>query len=413
MTTEDSSSVWVEARSPDGSTYYYHSETRETRWTKPDDELIELTTELTTKKDRVEAVCEWYARHEDCAEELCASLEECLNDDIKKALATLYVLDAIFRKRTPAAAILAEECNRSALPSLVVERMARLFKDADDKLRARDAANSAIFLVGIWEKKKCLTHRLLRDLRDKLAPLRYAEATNAVHSPPTLTRQDEESDASPVVVPLISPTRQHQTSSGEELVPKQGATVTGKVVSHKKFGCFVKVSGIKTDGLVPRGKMTQDAKVGTRLTLVVQPVKEKNRWAGAVLQDDDQPFGHVLSTQPYGYFIRCDDGREGLMHKKDTNGKHYQLGERVRIRVTGLGPDRRCKFVPILHAEAPKKHLKVQLPKKGADEAVQEATQQSTTTSSNKRPAEPIEVKSFDQSNAEKKQRKSYVAIED
>lgn len=32
--------VWVETMSPDGKPYYYHSQTRETRWNKPENVVV-------------------------------------------------------------------------------------------------------------------------------------------------------------------------------------------------------------------------------------------------------------------------------------------------------------------------------------------------------------------------------------
>ncbi|KAJ8602826.1 hypothetical protein CTAYLR_002613 [Chrysophaeum taylorii] len=171
--------MWREAKSGDGRVYYYHSETRETKWVKPD-ELVEAIGKLSTKKERVEAVREQFSRNPNPAElleKLAAHAKTQGDEDFvrrfKRGLAALYVVDSILRRKTPEAKALAAECARGKLAE-ILRCAADVFDGGNDeeRLKVRDAANATVFLVNVWEKKKCID---VTGLKEALEPLRWKD----------------------------------------------------------------------------------------------------------------------------------------------------------------------------------------------------------------------------------------------
>lgn len=584
--------MWIEANTLDGQRYYYHSETRETRWTKPheaEDGLVELrrlVQKLTTKRDRVQAVAKWFQETGD-VESLCAELKSVSPsasdtvDQMKELLACLYVMDAVFRLKSEAAKQFSAACGD--LPARLVSQIGIIFEKDRHKIRAREVANSTVFLATVWKKKRCLVPKVLTNLEDALTPLRWLDTPARVDPPPpppddtaaapvnsdaaavdsaaapvdtatspvvsataqvdtaaapldaapasadssrphidrSSARVDppsvpiDSASALPIDTPALAPAPAQRkklsrfsskssppegeviqgggkvlarsergailatdrgtcllvgallepesevteplkvtsTTAGEDWAfevsmapsstkkstrrdeqpkeekdgcPKPGITVIGTVCTIRDFGCFVKVPGYSTDGLVSKFKLKSEVNLGDTLRLVVQPTKEVGKWAGVPVVDNS-PFGKVISVLPYGYFVKCDDGREGLLHKNDSKGTKFQKGDRVRLKLLGLNAQQRCRFG--LH-DAPKKPVSnnaivVDLvnqpppppppppPKTRPQSAVRKIVwsqrQAEKPAPKKRKPAatEPFEVKSFDEIIAEKKKLKT------
>lgn len=160
-----------------------------------------------------------------------------------------------------------------------------------------------------------------------------------------------------------------------------GDVLDGTVTHVTGFGLFVDV-GI-ADGLVHRSEITWDKganpmalhQVGDHVRVVVTAIDpDKERISLSLKRLADDPWtrvgrdfteggsydAQITRLMPFGAFARLDDGLEGLIHVSELAphrvaepGDAVQVGDRVRVKVVGIDPERRRLSLSIRQAGEP------------------------------------------------------------
>ncbi len=158
----------------------------------------------------------------------------------------------------------------------------------------------------------------------------------------------------------------------------EGATVEGKVTKCLNFGAFVEVApGI--EGLVPLSEMSHTKRVlrsdelfkeGDRITVLIKEIRGDERrlllsfkdsggdsWSnvGEKLKIGTIVRGRVERREPYGLFVKLDEGVVGLLPKSkaaessDFSYDKYKVGDEVTVEVAEIREqDRRISLsVPL------------------------------------------------------------------
>jgi len=171
--------------------------------------------------------------------------------------------------------------------------------------------------------------------------------------------------------------RQRKARAAAEL--SVGDILEGVVTHVTGFGLFVDV-GI-ADGLVHRSEITWDKgvnpmtvhRVGDRVRVVVTAIDpEKERISLSIKQLEDDPWtrvgtdfseggtyeAEITRLMPFGAFARIADGLEGLIHVSELAahrvaepGDAVQVGNKVRVKVVGIDPERRRLSLSIRQAD--------------------------------------------------------------
>jgi small subunit ribosomal protein S1 len=158
-----------------------------------------------------------------------------------------------------------------------------------------------------------------------------------------------------------------------------GDVLEGMVTHVTGFGLFVDV-GI-ADGLVHRSEITWDKgvnpvtvhEVGDQVRVVVTAIDpEKERISLSIRQLADDPWtrvgqdfteagtydAQITRLMAFGAFARIGDGLEGLIHVSELAaqrvaepGDAVQVGERVRVKIVGIDPERRRLSLSIRQAD--------------------------------------------------------------
>jgi small subunit ribosomal protein S1 len=135
---------------------------------------------------------------------------------------------------------------------------------------------------------------------------------------------------------------------------KEGQVIEGKVTKCMKFGAFVELSpGI--EGLIPMGEMSYTKRVmrsdelvkeGEKVLVMVKSVDPETRRISLSLRDAGQdpwalvsqkfPVGTIVSgkierREPYGLFVKLDDGIVGLLPKSKANERPEFPFEKLRV----------------------------------------------------------------------------------
>jgi len=136
------------------------------------------------------------------------------------------------------------------------------------------------------------------------------------------------------------------------------------VVRTRDFGYFVKVAGF-VEGLLPRTKVDGPLQVGSAVRVRVHDVTGEGKWSGTAIfqggggapgaaetqtRGAKKARGVVTRVVRYGAFLRTADGREGLLHLKQTP-QHVVLrrGDRLEVRVVAIQPNGKCEFSYLRH----------------------------------------------------------------
>jgi len=171
--------------------------------------------------------------------------------------------------------------------------------------------------------------------------------------------------------------RQRKARAAAEL--NVGDILEGVVTHVTGFGLFVDV-GI-ADGLVHRSEITWDKgvnpmtvhRVGDRVRVVVTAIDpEKERISLSIKQLEDDPWtrvgtdfadgatydAEITRLMPFGAFARIAEGLEGLIHVSELAayrvaepGDAVQVGNKVRVKVVGIDPERRRLSLSIRQAD--------------------------------------------------------------
>lgn len=171
--------------------------------------------------------------------------------------------------------------------------------------------------------------------------------------------------------------RQRKARAAAEL--NVGDTLDGTVTHVTGFGLFVDI-GI-ADGLVHRSEITWDKgvnplamhQVGDQVQVVVTAIDpQKERISLSMKQLETDPWTRVGSDfvdggvyearitrlMAFGAFARIDDGLEGLIHVSElaphrvaTPADAVRVGDRVRVKIVGIEPERRRLSLSIRQAE--------------------------------------------------------------
>lgn len=177
--------------------------------------------------------------------------------------------------------------------------------------------------------------------------------------------------------------RQRKARAAAEL--EVGDVLEGSVTHVTGFGLFVDV-GI-ADGLVHRSEITWDKgmnpmtvhAVGDQVKVVVTAIDpDKERISLSIKQLENDPWTRVGSDfaeggvydaeitrlMPFGAFARIGDGLEGLIHVSELAaqrvaepGDAVQVGDRVRVKVVGVDPERRRLSLSIRQADGQNRHV--------------------------------------------------------
>lgn len=172
--------------------------------------------------------------------------------------------------------------------------------------------------------------------------------------------------------------RQRKARAAAEL--KIGDVLEGTVTHVTGFGLFVDV-GI-ADGLVHRSEITWDKglnpmtvhQVGDDVRVVVTAIDpEKERISLSIKQLADDPWtrvgtefaeggsydAEVTRLMAFGAFARISDGLEGLIHVSELAAHRVaepsdavQVGDRVRVKIVAVDPERRRLSLSIRQADA-------------------------------------------------------------
>src|SRR5438067_9001738 len=171
--------------------------------------------------------------------------------------------------------------------------------------------------------------------------------------------------------------RQRKARAAAEL--SVGDILEGVVTHVTGFGLFVDVG--MADGLVHRSEITWDKgvnpmtvhRVGDRVRVVVTAIDpEKERISLSIKQLEDDPWtrvgtdfseggtydAEITRLMPFGAFARIGDGLEGLIHVSELAayrvaepGDAVQVGNKVRVKVVGIDPERRRLSLSIRQAD--------------------------------------------------------------
>lgn len=166
---------------------------------------------------------------------------------------------------------------------------------------------------------------------------------------------------------------------------KVGDVLDGRVTHVTGFGLFVDV-GI-ADGLVHRSEITWDKgvnpltvhAVGDPVKVVVTAIDpDKERISLSIKQLQNDPWTRVGSDfaeggtyeaeitrlMPFGAFARIGDGLEGLIHVSELAAHHVaepgdavRVGDRVRVKVVGVDPERRRLSLSIRRSDGQNQHV--------------------------------------------------------
>jgi small subunit ribosomal protein S1 len=161
--------------------------------------------------------------------------------------------------------------------------------------------------------------------------------------------------------------RRRKAQAAAEL--KEGDVLDGTVTQVTGFGLFVDVGA--AEGLVHRSEITWDKAVnplgihkpGDKVRVQVTGVdRERERISLSIRQLAADPWSRVgteialgqdldatiTRLMPFGAFARIADGLEGLIHVSELASQRVadpsevvHVGDRVRVRVVGIDPDRR------------------------------------------------------------------------
>lgn len=161
--------------------------------------------------------------------------------------------------------------------------------------------------------------------------------------------------------------RRRKAQAAEEL--HEGDVLDGTVTQVTGFGLFVDVGA--AEGLVHRSEVTWDKganplavhKVGDRVGVKVIGIDhERGRISLSIRQLQEDPWsrvgtevhvgderdGTVTRVMPFGAFVRIAEGLEGLVHVSEISATRVadpaealSAGDRVRVRVVGIDPERR------------------------------------------------------------------------
>lgn len=164
-----------------------------------------------------------------------------------------------------------------------------------------------------------------------------------------------------------------------------GDVLDGRVTHVTGFGLFVDV-GI-ADGLVHRSEITWDKgvnpltvhAVGDPVKVVVTAIDpDKERISLSIKQLQNDPWTRVGSDfaeggtyeaeitrlMPFGAFARIGDGLEGLIHVSELAAHHVaepgdvvRVGDRVRVKVVGVDPERRRLSLSIRRSDGQNQHV--------------------------------------------------------
>ncbi|HEX9495494.1 MAG TPA: S1 RNA-binding domain-containing protein [Candidatus Limnocylindria bacterium] len=176
--------------------------------------------------------------------------------------------------------------------------------------------------------------------------------------------------------------RQRKARAAAQL--KVGDVLEGSVTHVTGFGLFVDV-GI-ADGLVHRSEITWDKgvnpmtvhSVGDPVKVVVTAIDpDKERISLSIKKLENDPWTRVGSDfaeggsydaeitrlMPFGAFARIADGLEGLIHVSELAshrvaepGDAVHVGDRVRVKVVGVDPERRRLSLSIRQADGQNQH---------------------------------------------------------
>lgn len=172
--------------------------------------------------------------------------------------------------------------------------------------------------------------------------------------------------------------RQRKARAAAEL--NVGDVLEGTVTHVTGFGLFVDV-GI-ADGLVHRSEITWDKgvnpmtvhRVGDRVRVVVTAIDpEKERISLSIKQLSDDPWtrvgtefaeggsydAEVTRLMAFGAFARIGEGLEGLIHVSELAAYRVaepsdavRVGDRVRVKIVAVDPERRRLSLSIRQADA-------------------------------------------------------------
>src|SRR5438874_419823 len=171
--------------------------------------------------------------------------------------------------------------------------------------------------------------------------------------------------------------RQRKARAAAEL--SVGDILEGVVTHVTGFGLFVDVG--MADGLVHRSEITWDKgvnpmtvhRVGDRVRVEVVGIDpERRRLSLSIKQLEDDPWtrvgtdfseggtydAEITRLMPFGAFARIGDGLEGLIHVSELAaylvaepGDAVQVGNKVRVKVVGIDPERRRLSLSIRQAD--------------------------------------------------------------
>jgi small subunit ribosomal protein S1 len=170
--------------------------------------------------------------------------------------------------------------------------------------------------------------------------------------------------------------RRRKAQAAAEL--HEGDTLEGTVTQVAGFGLFVDIGA--AEGLVHRSEITWDKglnpltvhKVGDRVNVKVIGVdRERDRISLSIRQLASDPWSLVgtdvrmgedvdatiTKLMPFGAFARIAEGLEGLIHVSELAmdrvadpSEVVKVGDRVKVRVVGIDPDRRRLSLSIRQA---------------------------------------------------------------
>ncbi len=161
--------------------------------------------------------------------------------------------------------------------------------------------------------------------------------------------------------------RRRKAKAAAEL--HEGDVLEGKVTQVAGFGLFVDVGA--AEGLVHRSEITWDKsanplsvhKVGDTVRVRVVGIdRERDRISLSIRQLEEDPWARVgtdlrlgqdvdatiTKLMPFGAFARIAEGLEGLIHVSELSTERVaepadivHVGDRVRVRIVGIEPERR------------------------------------------------------------------------
>ena len=170
--------------------------------------------------------------------------------------------------------------------------------------------------------------------------------------------------------------RRRKTQAAAEL--HEGDVLEGTVAQVTGFGLFVDIGA--AEGLVHRSEVTWDKgadplrvhRAGDRVQVKVIDIdNERGRISLSIRQLLDDPWarigqeirlgddrdGTVTRLMPFGAFVRIAEGLEGLVHVSEISdvrvadpNEALRVGDRVRVKIVGIEPERRRLSLSIRQA---------------------------------------------------------------